>query len=180
MKLRIALAQIQCEKGDWPGNLQKAEEYIAQAAEAESDIIVFPEMSLSGYHPPAALPRDTQYIQSFIGLTAKYNIAASAGFVEANPAGLPYVTQVLANRGHMVGFYRKVNIEGDELPFFSPGEETPVFDLETHTGIVPCALAICADSDRPDIFARFAEQGAKVVFHSSAPGLYGRRTSEES
>ena len=43
-----------------------------------------------------------------------------------------------------------------------------------------CALAVCADSDRPALFAAFARKGAQIVFHSSAPGLYTRRTDAAS
>src|SRR5690348_17547371 len=63
---------------------------------------------------------------------------------------------------------------------YAAGSAMPVFTLPTRDGAVPCALAICADSDRPALFAAYAAQGARVVFHSSAPGLYTRRTDAAS
>ncbi|HMA34680.1 MAG TPA: carbon-nitrogen hydrolase family protein [Chloroflexia bacterium] len=98
------------------------------------------------------------------------------GFIEHNPGGKPFITQVLAQDGQIAGVYRKVHVAPDEEPWFAPGGATPVFRLRLPGGPLPCALAVCADSDRPDLFAAFAQQGARIVFHSSAPGLYSRRT----
>lgn len=181
MKLKIALAQMRCEKGDWPGNLRRAEELMAQASAQGCDIVVFPEMALSGYcdprrFPEAVQPLDSPLVRQFVNLTARYPIAASGGFIEAKPEGKPYITQLLAKGGRIVGTYRKVNVVEEEAELFSPGSNTPVFQLSMSEGDITCALAVCADSDRPDIFESFAEGGARIVFHSSAPGLYTRRT----
>ena len=186
VKLRLALAQIRCEKGDWPGNLACAEQYMAQAAQQGCDLIVFPEASLSGYFDPTRFPEsiqtlDSPWIERFVSATRQYQIAASGGFIETNPSGAkPLVTQVLAQGGDVLGVYRKTHhVEGDE-ELFEPDPHTPTFILRLSEGTLRCALAICSDDDRPDLFAAFAEGGARIVFHSSAPGLYGRRTDEAS
>ncbi len=183
--IKIALAQMRCEKGDWHGNLARTEEYMAQAANLDCDIAIFPEMGLSGYNNPLTYPDSVQplsspLIQRFVDMTARYNIAASGGFIEANPAGKPFITQILAQGGRMIGFYRKVHVTDDEANWFSPGEDMPVFDLAVRGGSIRCALAICADSDRPDLFTTFAQKGARIILHSSAPGLYERRTDAAS
>jgi len=183
--LRIALAQIRSEKGDWPGNLERAERYMAQARAQGCDIIVFPEMYLSGYCDPATFPDaiqplNSEWIEKFVELTTKYSVAASAGFIEANPDGKPFIAQVLAQDGHMVGAYRKRHVVDEEADWFSPGDYTPVFMLKLAEGEVACALAVCADSDNPAVFRDAWLGGAQIVLHSSAPGLYGRRTDEAS
>jgi predicted amidohydrolase len=185
VKVRVALAQIVCPKGEWEHNLRHAAEYMAQAAAQGCDIIVFPEMSLSGYGTPDKFPDlptslDSPWIERFAALTAEHGIAASAGFIEASPGGKPFITQVLAQDGRVVGVYRKVNLGEGEPELYQPGSDAPVFPLHTREGEVTCALAICADDDGPQLFADYARQGAQVVFHSSAPGLYGRRTDEQS
>jgi predicted amidohydrolase len=68
----------------------------------------------------------------------------------------------------------------EEAEWFAPGSDMPVFTLPVRDGVLRCALAICADSDRSALFAAYAAQGARVVFHSSAPGLYTRRTDAAS
>ena len=186
MELKLALAQMRCEKDDWPGNLRHTGEYMAQARSRGCDVVVFPEAGLSGYcdprlFPQAAQPLDSPWVKQFVEMTARYRIVASGGFLQANPNGPPFVTQLLAQNGRMVGVYRKHNL-GDEVEWtiFSPGNESPVFNLRLPSGDLTCALAICADSDLPDLFTRFARQGARIVFHSSAPGLLGRKTDEAS
>jgi predicted amidohydrolase len=183
-RVRIALAQIRCEKGDWPGNLDRAAGYMAQAAAQGCDIIVFPEAGLSGYcdparFPQAAQPLDSPQVRQFVAQAAHSGIAASGGFLETNPGGKPFVTQILVHDGRIAGVYRKVNL-GEDEPMYAAGSAMPVFTLPTRDRAVPCALAICADSDRPALFAAYAAQGARVVFHSSAPGLYTRRTDAAS
>lgn len=184
-KIKIALAQMRCEKGDWTGNLERVEGYVAQARAKLCDITVFPEMSLSGYcdptrFPNAVQPLDSPLVERFVELTARYSLIASAGFIESNPSGKPFITQLLARDGKVVGVYRKVNVVEEEAELFSPGAQTPVFALPIQRGEMKCALAVCADSDRPDLFTSFAQKGAQVVLHSSAPGLYTRRTDEAS
>ena len=158
---------------------------MAEAAAQGCQVAIFPEMGLSGYcfnehYRDAARSLDSAVVERFVDLTARYSIAASGGFIEANGDKKPFVTQVLAQNGRIIGVYRKVHIVDEEAQLFSPGIEMPVFKLPMRDEELTCALAICADSDRPDLFARFAEQGARVVFHSSAPGLYTRRTDEAS
>src|SRR5215204_6018329 len=75
MRLKIALAQMRCEKGDWAGNLVRVEDLMAQAAAAGCDVIIFPEMSLSGYCDPARFPEAVQPldgpgVRQFVALTA--------------------------------------------------------------------------------------------------------------
>jgi len=183
--MRIALAQMRCEKGDWDGNLTRAEAYIASAREAGCDVVVLPEMGLSGYCDPARFPEsvqplDSPWVRRFVEMTAAHGIAASGGYIEANPGGKPFITQVLAQDGRVVGVYRKVQVVDEEAEWFASGTEMPVFDLHVGDRLVRCALAVCADADRPDLFEEFARQGARLVLHSSAPGLYTRRTDAAS
>jgi N-carbamoylputrescine amidase len=47
--MRVALAQIDCVLGDTEENLRRAMEVVAEARNRGADLIVFPELSLSGY-----------------------------------------------------------------------------------------------------------------------------------
>jgi predicted amidohydrolase len=48
-KFKIALAQISCRRGDKKANLQKMEEYAKKAKKQNAELVVFPELSLTGY-----------------------------------------------------------------------------------------------------------------------------------
>ncbi len=183
--IKMGVAQMRSEKGAWADNLDRVEGYMQQARDAGCDIVVFPEMSLSGYNDPALYPEsiqplDSEWVRKFVRMTRQFKIVASAGFIETNPdGGKPFITQVLAQNGEMLGSYRKRHVVEEEAEWFSPGRDTPVFMLDLPGGEIKIALAICADSDNPAVFADAALGGAKLVLHSSAPGLYGRRTDEE-
>ena len=106
--IRLGLAQMRCEKGDWAGNLRRAEAYLAEAAAAGCDVLVLPEMALSGYchprrFPTAAQPAGCAALDAFVALTARYGVAASAGFMEVNPCGGPFIAQLLAQDGRPGG-----------------------------------------------------------------------------
>src|SRR3954468_13193996 len=110
--LKLGLAQMRCEKGDWAGNLESASQYMRHARSAGCDIVVLPEMGLSGYCDPARFPDSVQplgspWIQKFVDMASEHGIAASGGFIEANPNGKPFITQVLTQGGRITGIYRK-------------------------------------------------------------------------
>lgn len=158
---------------------------MAQAREQGCHVIVFPEMGLSGYcdpakFPGAVVPLDSSFVRQFVHLTRQHGITASGGFIEQHPRGKPFIAQVVARDGEILAVYRKMHVVDEEAEWFSPGSGTAVFDLPLPEGRLRCGVAVCADSERPDIFADLAAKGARLVLHSSAPGLYGRRTDEAS
>ena len=55
--LRVALAQINSTVGDLDGNSRKIREYIARARAQGAELVVFPELALTGYPPEDLLSR---------------------------------------------------------------------------------------------------------------------------
>ena len=149
------------------------------------DIIVFPEMSLSGYNDPAKFPDSVQplnseWVSKFVTLPQKYHIAASAGFIETNPAGKPFITQMLAQDGQMIGSYRKRQVVDEEAEL--------VFIGRSHTHI-QAQTAQRRDQSSRSQSARTAitrhVHGCSARWRANRttflrPGLYGRRTDEAS
>jgi predicted amidohydrolase len=173
-KLKIGLVQMLCQKGEIAENIEQITRYLSEAVEQGVDFLCFPEMSITGYidptrYPQAILHRDSPAVQQVIALTCDNTVTLSAGLVEANPAGKPFITQLLAYKGKLIGWYRKINIVDQEALWFSPGSEVVTF----HHPKINIGLAVCADIDRPDIFARLKQAGAQLVFEAAAPGLYG-------
>jgi predicted amidohydrolase len=177
---RVLLAAICCQKGDWPGNLATHEQALKQAREEGCHLAVFPEMSLSGYVDPAAHPEQllslsSRAVQSMAELTRKYHVAAVFGISERGDDGAAYITQVCADHGRLAGTYRKRHLgEGEEA--YSKGTSRAIFQ----TGRLRFGIAICAESGVDYPFDEPAGQGAQVIFLCAAPGLYGRRTDQES
>lgn len=175
--LRSALVQMRCEKGRVDANLGAIAAHI-EAIDRNVDIVCFPEMSITGYVDPSrasVLGRDSLEVARFVALTGHFPVTAIAGFAEANPAGGPFITQVAAREGKVLGFYQKITIPDDEKDLFAPGAGVPVFSHPK----VKFAIALCADIDSPRVFAEAAAQGARIVFLAAAPGLYGAQETRD-
>ncbi|MFZ6017028.1 MAG: nitrilase-related carbon-nitrogen hydrolase, partial [Nitrospirota bacterium] len=84
--LRIALAQINPIVGDLDGNASKITDYIEKAREFGADIVVFPELSITGY-PPEDLLLKPQFIKDNLDALKRVKdktkgITAIVGFVD--------------------------------------------------------------------------------------------------
>lgn len=178
--LQIGLVQMRCPKGDIEGNLEQIQQYLFEGASRGVDTMCFPEMSITGYinpsrQPESVLSLDSPAIARFIAMTRAYRVTAIAGLVEANPDGKPFITQIAAHGGKLLGVYRKVTIPEDEAPWFAAGRTAPLF---AHPSI-RFGIALCYDISNPALFAEYARRGARIVFEAAAPGLYGSQETRD-
>jgi predicted amidohydrolase len=176
--MKIALVQMCSVKGDILANLSTTRAYVEEAAAAGAEVIVFPEMSLTGYldplrWPDAVLALDSEPVQELARMTDGNDLTILAGIAERNPDGKPFITQVVAQGGKVIGCYRKQTIPSDESGWFATGAGGPLFE---HQG-TPFGIAICADIDCADVFATQAQAGAAVIFECASPGLYGEQAT---
>lgn len=179
--IEIALVQLFSEKGDIEGNLARHKAQIDAARDRGTAIALFPEMSITGYIDPARWPDavltlDGPDVARFLALTIEPGIVAVAGLVEANPAGKPHITQIVARDGALLAVYRKRHVVDEEADWFAAGAPTPcLFDL----GDLRLGLAVCADIDEPAVYSDCARAGALLILHASAPGLYGEQEGRD-
>lgn len=163
--LRVALAQLDCALGDNAENLRRARELIDQARALGAELIVFPELSLSGYSLGAldqdvALSRDDPAI---VALAAESgDIAIVAGFVEQG-AVHTYNSATYLEGGNIVHVQRKTFLPTygtyDERKYFSPGQTLSAFD----TALGRLALVICNDAWQPTLPFIAVQDGARVL-----------------
>jgi len=178
--MRAMLAAIQCEKGDLDGNLAGHLALVAEASSQGCDLLLLPEMSLTGSADPAANPDrlialDHPALSTLASATSLHAVAACFGIAERAPGGEPHITQVVAAEGRVLGIQRKRHLgQGEET--FTAASQDAVFDWAG----VRFGIAICAEAgfDRP--FDAAAAAGAGLVLFPAAPGLYGRRADEAS
>ena len=178
--VRMALVQMRSEKAAITENLVAMRDYLARASNERADVVVFPEMSITGYADPTRMPGailsvDGATVSRFLALTRGSPAAVVAGIIEANPGRKPYITQVVARNGRLLGVYRKRNIADDELAWFDAGAEPLVFD---HAGF-RFGLSVCADIYKPKVFTDCGALGATVMLECAAPGLYGEQTTRD-
>jgi predicted amidohydrolase len=178
--LRVMLAALCCQQGDWAANLAAHDEVLRQARDEACQLAVFPEMSLSGsvdpgVHPERLLHLESAPVRSMARLTRQHSVAAIFGMAELAESGACHITQVYAKHGRLAGVYRKRHLgEGEEA--YTPGTEQALFRF----GRLSFGITICAEGRVDYPFDEPAAAGAEVIFFCAAPGLYGRRTDEES
>jgi NAD+ synthase (glutamine-hydrolysing) len=170
--VRCLLAAIRCEKGDLAGNLSAHLRLVAQAAAAGCQLAVFPEMSLTGSADPATRPERLisladPAVTTLVTASAAAGVGICFGIAERAPDQQPYITQVVADAGRIIGVQRKRHLgEGEEA--FAPAAEGAVFE---HRG-VRFGVAICAEAGLDAPFDH-AAAGASLVLFPAAPGLHG-------
>jgi predicted amidohydrolase len=178
--LRLLLASICCEKGAWKANLQTHRKVLQQAGRAGCQLAVFPEMSLTGSIDPqrdagSLITVDSEPVMRMARLTQEYSVGAVFGIAEKAQDGASHITQIYACQGRVMGVYRKRHL-GEDEDGFSPGTDATVFNF----GSLRFGIAICAETAVDFPFDEAKVSGAELVLLCSAPGLYTRRTDEES
>ncbi len=184
-ELKVALAQFACKIGRKEQNIATMAEYAGEAKDKGADIVIFPEMSLTGY-----TLRDLVYelaeevpgpSTNRIGKIAqKEGIHIIFGMPERSERGkaILYNTAVLTGPEGYIGKYRKTHLPThsvfEEKRYFRVGYQTPVF--ETSMGKI--GMVICYDVFFPEIIRTLRLQGAKFIVCISASPAVRRRFFE--
>ena len=166
-KITIALAQIDLIVGDITGNTTRILDCCEQVrVESQADLIVFPELSISGYPPEDLLLHSglKRRVAEAIELIRKQvsGIAVLIGFPEYS-GNFIYNSCVVFENSEEIIRYRKHVLPNysvfDEKRYFEPGKETAVFKLkDTKIGI-----NICEDIWYPSPAKKCKEAGAELI-----------------
>jgi len=169
--LRVALAQIDSTVGDIDGNAAKIREGISRAHAAGAQLVVFPELSLTGY-PPEDLLLKTHFLEATeaaLGELASEveGIVALVGYPER--ADDVYNAAAVLADGGVAAVYRKVYLPNysvfDEQRYFQSSDQGALIELNG----VPIGLTICEDIWEPGPpLTDEALSGARVIVNLSA------------
>jgi NAD+ synthase (glutamine-hydrolysing) len=169
---RIAIAQINCTVGDLEGNSHKILVSAEKARALGTDIVVFPELAVTGY-PPEDLLLKPKFVADNIGALnslskALNDIVAVVGFVDRKGSAL-YNAAAIVYGGRIHGTYRKMLLPNygvfDEKRYFEAGTAIPVFRY----GDLCFGVNICEDIWFPEGPTRAqARRGAKVILNINA------------
>jgi NAD+ synthase (glutamine-hydrolysing) len=145
--MRIALAQLNLTVGDLTGNEDRIAGSIADAAEAGAQLVLFPELAITGYPP-----EDLLFKEHFLAdaraaidrLAARtHGIVAIVGFPER--ADDVYNAAAVLADGAVQGVYRKMRLPNygvfDEVRYFQAGDRPALVDVDG----IPVGLTICED-----------------------------------
>jgi predicted amidohydrolase len=159
-RVRIALAQLDAVLGDVEANLERARAAIAEATASGADLVVFPELYLSGY-ALRGVAEDTARVAADVA--AHLRGPALVGFHEADGESRHNSAAYVAV-GAVVHTQRKLYLV-DYEPFgedelFAPGSELRAFD----TPLGRFATLICNDAWQPFLPFVATQDGADVLF----------------
>jgi len=181
--LKIGLAQIDCRLGDVERNAERHLEWIGRAREAAVDLLVFPELSLTGYRllhltPRVALPAGSPVLARLAKAAGPMHVLL--GFVEEGESGVHNSTALLAG-GKPVHVHRKLYLPTyglfQEERFFAAGRRLEPAQLPWGKA----GVLICEDLWHPELSRRLAVAGVKLVIcPSSGPGRIGAGPLPES
>lgn len=171
-KLRIVLAQLNPTVGDITGNLEKMINAANSARdELSADLIVFPELFITGYPPDDLLLRKsfiddaTKAINEFASQVK--DIYCIVGHPHATSQGLHNSCSLIYN-GTILGRYAKQHLPNygvfDECRYFVPGDSPCVISVKG----VPIGMVICEDVWHPGPVQQAATQGARIIISPNA------------
>jgi len=173
--LRLGLAQIAPRLGALDENLGVHVARLRSAREEGVDLLVFPELGLTGYllqdlNSEVALRRDDERLLALAAETA--DMSAVVGFVEESDEHQLYIAAALLEDGALRHVYRKSYLPNyglfDERRFFGQGEQLRA--VPSRLG-VPLGICICEDFWHLPTPYLLALDGAQILINiSSSPG----------
>ena len=166
-KLTCGVAQIDCKLGQLNINLQQHLDYISDARAAGVELLLFPELSLTGYGlgnltPEIALRSDSRVLQNLADAAGEMTVAF--GFVEEGPGAQFYNACAAARNGQILHIHRKLNLptygQLAEGKIFASGNRVDNFNISDpwHAG-----LLICADWWNPPLVHLSIQQQATAL-----------------
>lgn len=178
----VALAQIDCKPGDKVGNLKKIEQAAVRAQKQGAELLILPELSLTGY-----VVRDQIYelaeeipgpsVKRIEAFAKKAGLHIIFGMPELskNTQATLHNTAVLVGPKGFIGKYRKMYLPThsifEEKRYFRPGYQPAVFD----TDLGKIGLIVCYDIYFPEVVRLTRLEGAQlIVCISASPAV--RRT----
>ena len=181
MSVRIALAQLNLLVGDIPGNTAQLIRSAELARDQHrADVIVFPELSLTGYPPEDLLLRPSLALrveQALAQLSTVRGITLVFGLPEMHADGLRNAACALRD-GVVLARYAKQQLPNnqvfDERRYFVPGHDAVVFEQSG----VRLALTICEDIWHLAPAQAAKAAGAELILNLNASPFHAGKASE--
>jgi len=177
--LRVALAQIAPKLGQLEENLDLHARTLRHARREKADLVVFPELSLTGYLlrdqvPDVSVRAGSPWFRKIAALSRGVDVVV--GFVEET-AGHRYCNAAaFLSRGRLVHIHRKVYLPTygmfDEGRDFAAGDRVRAFP----TRFGPVGVLICEDLWHPMCAWLLAQQGAEILIAPSCGPTRGARS----
>jgi len=174
-RFKIALAQISCKRGDKATNLKKIEKTATDAKKQGADLVIFPELSVTGYtvrdqlyELAETIPGSSTNTITNVAQKARIHIVFGMPELSDKTQATIYNTAVLVGPHGLIGKYRKMYLPThsvfEEKRYFRSGYEATAFD----TDIGKIGLIICYDIFFPEVSRLTRLKGAQLIVCISA------------
>lgn len=162
-KIIIASASVRNRLGQPAASIQDMDRWCAAAQEQGAELILFPELNVSGYitAPYAREIAETvpgPSTEKVIQIAQKRGITIAFGIIEED-AGRYYCTHALVNGAGLIGKQRKIHTPTQEQPYWGFGSSIEVFDI----GKAKVGITICRDSFFDEMTRTLYFKGAEIV-----------------
>jgi predicted amidohydrolase len=176
---KIALAQISCRQADKTENLAKIKNTVARAKKQGAQLVVFPELSLTGYvvrdeiyELAERIPGQSTKIMENVAKKNDIHLVFGMPEISEKTEATLHNSAVLIGPEGLIGKYHKMYLPThsifEEKRYFRPGYQTAVFDTE----LGKLGLIICYDIYFPEVTRLTRLKGAQlIVCISASPGV---------
>jgi len=176
--MKICIAQTSSVKGDIEATIEGHLNWIAQAINQNADLIVFPELSLTGYEPELAndlaIDLNDNRLDAFQEVSDTQNIIIGVGAPLKAEHGT-YISLILFQPKQARSSYSKQYLHKDEEPIFVCGPRASgVLNTEP-----PIALAICYEISIPEHAESASQHGASIYLASVAKTVNGVKKANQ-
>ncbi|MGD8784082.1 MAG: NAD+ synthase [Thioalkalispiraceae bacterium] len=169
--IKLVMAQLDFLVGDIEGNADKIINACEKAVQINAQVIVFPELALTGYPPEDLLLRPELHQRCDVALEkivkSVANIDVVLGYPKWMGAGLQNMAGVIQS-GRITYEYAKQTLPNykvfDEMRYFLPGYEPCVANIAG----IPMGLTICEDVWVDEPVKQAVEAGAKCILNLNA------------
>jgi Predicted amidohydrolase len=176
-KTKLALVQFASDPMNIEGNADKAIAFIEEAGGQGADLVVFPELFLTGYDTDLIGEKYAELAQSAEGAIvrslqeaarrARVNVVAPMPLKLEGGAGVGNGAVIIARDGSVAGTFNKVHLWEDERKHFVPGDGFAAIALD----FGKLGVQICYDAGFPESSRTLALQGAELLVVPSAFSL---------
>ncbi len=160
---RVAAVSMNGWLGEPERVLRGIDDWCGQAAAANAELVLFPELVVHGHCTPntwelAEPVPDGPSVAKLIQIARRYRLVICAGMSEKE-RDIVYNTQVLVGPDGFIGKQRKLHMSRDETFLYKGGRDILVFDI----GPCKVGVVICYDNQFPEIARVLALRGAEVI-----------------
>jgi predicted amidohydrolase len=170
--MKICIAQIRPVAGNIEQNIQLHKQSVEQAIARKADLILFPELSLSGYEPrlaeQLATTQEDERLDVFQAMSETHGIVIWPGIPTRSEAGIHISILIFQPDGSRTT-YSKQLLHEDELPYFVPGQTEVMINCKGKK----IAPAICYESLQTVHAEKAHNNGADIYLASVAKSAKG-------